>query len=223
MQPVRLGPTRGLPALTAATPRRTQTTRVARTRASASGPNPSGNKSSASSLGILRSALREKKGASGSNLGILSLNNWLKTALDITREPELRRIVDIVTNKNSLFGSKRGSGRQPANPYARMVTVDEAQGVVDCLKAFGFDGAETRQLVVSFPQLLCYSAEERLEDVLQYFVDVVGMSRDDVKQMLLARPTILGLPRSQLEQMLGCLMEDGKSQDDIKAILAKSL
>jgi len=65
--------------------------------------------------------------------------------------------------------------------------------------------------------------EERLEDVLEYFVDVVGMSRDDVKQMLLARPTILGLPRSQLEQMLGFLMEDGKSQDDIKAILANSL
>ena len=192
------------------------TTITTTTRAAASGPTPTptppGKKSSASSLGNLRSALRDKKGASGSNLGILSLTNWLKTALEITREPELRRIVDIVTNKNSLFGSKRGSSRQPANPYARMVTVDEVQGVVDCLKAFGFDGAETRQLVVAFPQVLCYSAEERLEDVLEYFVHVVGISREEVKQMLLARPTILGLPRSQLEQMIGFLVENGTSE-----------
>jgi hypothetical protein len=50
----------------------------------------------------------------GSNLTAISLANRLKD-LGITQEPEIRRIVDIMTNPNSLYGTK--SGRQPVNPY----------------------------------------------------------------------------------------------------------
>lgn len=197
--------------------------RVVFVSAGTNGPAPPGKKSSASSIGNLRSALRDKSQNKTSNLGILSLTNWLRTTVDITREPELRRVVDIVTNKNSLFGSKRGSGRQAANPYARMITVDEAQSVVDCLMAFGLDGVETRQLVLAFPQILCYSVEERLTPVLDYFVDGIGIPKDEVQRMILSRPTILGLPRGQLEQMLGFLVENGSSQEEIISLLSKTL
>ncbi len=175
-----------------------------------------------SSLGSLRSALRSKDTPKGSNLGILSLTNFLKTSLNITREPEVRRIIDIVTNKNSLFASKGGSGRQAGNPYARMVTVDEAEKVVTCLEEFGFTAAELRQLVLASPQVLCYSVA-RIEDLLTFLERDAGLSVEDVRQSLLARPTIMGLPRGQLERIVGFLLENGSSQEDVKLMLQRSL
>lgn len=154
---------------------------------------------------------------------VISLTNFLKTSLNITREPDVRRIVDIMTNKNSLYGSKRGSGRQPANPYARNVTVDEAQGVVDCLGEFGFDASEVQQVVLAFPQVLCYPVDERIRDMLEYLEEEVGIPRKDVKTMLLSRPTVLGLPKKQMEQMLGFLLENGTSHEEVLALLQKSL
>jgi len=174
------------------------------------------------SLGSLRSALRNKDSGKGSNLGILSLTNFLKTTLNITREPEVRRIIDIVTNKNSLFASKGGSGRQAGNPNARMVTVDEAEKVVKCLEEFGFVAAELRQLVIAFPQVLCYSIP-RIQMLLTFLEHDAGISAEDVRQTLLARPTIMGLPRGQLERIVGFLLENGSSQEDIKSMLQRSL
>lgn len=175
-----------------------------------------------SSLGSLRSALRSKEAGKGSNLGILSLTNFLKTSLNITREPEVRRIIDIVTNKNSIFASKGGSGRQAGNPYARMVTVDEAEMVVTCLEEFGFSAAELRQLVLACPQVLCYSVP-RIEELLAFLEHDAGISPGDVRQTLLARPTIMGLPRGQLEQIVGFLLENGTTQEDVKSMLQRSL
>lgn len=54
----------------------------------------------------------------GSNLTAISLGNRLKD-LGITQEPEIRRIVDIMTNPNSLYGTK--NARQPVNPYVCVV------------------------------------------------------------------------------------------------------
>jgi len=184
-----------------------------------------GGKSSSpgsSSLGSLRSALRSKDTGKGSNLGILSLTNFLKTSLDITREPEVRRVIDIVTNKNSLFASKGGSGRQAGNPHARMVTVDEAEKVVKCLEEFGFTAAELRQLMLASPQVLCYSVP-RIEDLLTFLERDAGLSAEDVRQTLLARPTIMGLPRGQLEQIVGFLLENGSNREDVKSMLQRSL
>jgi hypothetical protein len=183
-----------------------------------------GKKSSKSSgsLNNLRAALKEKNG-SGSNLSAISLTNFLKTTLDIAREEETRRIVDIMTNKNSLYGSKGGTSRQPTNPYARNVTVDEAQAVVTCLAEFGFEKSEVKQLVISYPQILCYSVEDRIMIMLNYLVDNVGIERHDVRAMLLSRPTLLGLPSQQVEQLLSFLIENGTSQDDIINLLEKSL
>lgn len=189
--------------------------------AAAVGGNPS-SPGKSSALGNLRSALRNQNSGKTGNLGIISLTNFLKTALNITHEPELRRIVDIMTNKNSLYASKGGSGRQAGNPYARLVSVDEAQVVVDCMKEFGFTIDEIRQLVIAFPQLLCYSVE-RVDDLLDFFVSTAGISGGEVRRMLLARPTILGLPRRQLEQIVGFLLENGSSQEDVVYMLQKSL
>ena len=146
----------------------------------------------------------------------------MKTTLNITREPEVRRIIDIVTNKNSLFASKGGSGRQAGNPNARMVTVDEAEKVVKCLEEFGFVAAELRQLVIAFPQVLCYSIP-RIQMLLTFLEHDAGISAEDVRQTLLARPTIMGLPRGQLERIVGFLLENGSSQEDIKSMLQRSL
>lgn len=63
---------------------------------------------------IASAALRQTQ--RGSNLTALALQNYLR-GLGIEREADLRRIVDIVTNPNSLFGTK--GGKNPINPYVR--------------------------------------------------------------------------------------------------------
>lgn len=183
-------------------------------------PKPS-TKGEAAATGLLRSALKAGNPRQSSNLGILSLTNFLKTSLGITRDPEIRRIVDIMTNKNSLYGTKKG--RQPVNPYARMVTVQEATAVTEYLSSFGFTNDEIRQLVIAFPQILCYSVEERIQDLLEYLVDSVGIPQESLRSILLQRPTVFGLQKKQLEQMLGFLLNNGSSQDDIIRLLQTTL
>lgn len=126
-----------------------------------------------------------------------------------------------MTNKNSLYGTKKG--RQPVNPYARIVTVQEATAVTEYLSSFGFTNDEIRQLVIAFPQILCYSVEERIQDLLEYLVDSVGISQESLRSILLQRPTVFGLQKKQLEQMLGFLLNNGSSQDDIIRLLQTTL
>lgn len=179
------------------------------------------SKGDIAATGLLRSALQGTQKASTSNLGILALTNFLKTSLNITRDPEIRRITDIMTNKNSLYGTKKG--RQPVNPYARKVTVQEATAVTEYLATFGFTKDEIRQLVIAFPQILCYSVEERIQDLLEYLVDSVGIPQERLRTILLQRPTVFGLQRKQLEQMLGFLLNNGTTQDEIIRLLQTSL
>ena len=179
------------------------------------------SKGDIAATGLLRSALQGTQKPSTSNLGILALTNFLKTSLSITRDPEIRRILDIMTNKNSLYGTKKG--RQPVNPYARNVTVQEATAVTEYLATFGFTKDEIRQLVIAFPQILCYSVEERIQDLLEYLVDSVGIPQERLRTILLQRPTVFGLQKKQLEQMLGFLLNNGSSQDEIIRLLQTSL
>ncbi|KAI8113416.1 hypothetical protein M9435_003418 [Picochlorum sp. BPE23] len=177
------------------------------------------SKSDRKSNGLLRSAL--KGSPKGSNLTAISLANRLKD-LGITQEPEIRRIVDIMTNPNSLYGTK--SGRQPVNPYARNVSVNEVDQVVGYLtEEVGFSNTSVQQLVQSFPQILCYSVDERLRLLVDYLVESVGIPQDDVRAILLKRPTLFGLQKGQLEQMLGFLLNNGTPMEDIIAMLETSL
>lgn len=178
----------------------------------------------ASATDLLRSSLRKEPSSLGNtnNLTILALTHFLKTSLDITRDAEIRRIVDIMTNTNSLYGTKKG--RQPVNPYARYsITVDEVTVVTEYLSGFGFTKDEIRQLVIAFPQILCYSVEERIQDLLEYLVDSVGIPPENLRALVLQRPTVFGLQKKQLEQMLGFLQNNGSTQDDIVRLLQTTL
>ncbi len=50
----------------------------------------------------------------GSNLALLAAGNYLR-GLGISNQTDVTRILDILTNKNSLFGTK--GGKTPVNPY----------------------------------------------------------------------------------------------------------
>ena len=54
------------------------------------------------------------------NLTSLALSNYLR-GLGFARETDIRRVVDIVMNPNSLYGTK--GGKQPINPYVGFVSI----------------------------------------------------------------------------------------------------
>ena len=55
----------------------------------------------------------------GGNLTFLAAGNYLRV-LGISNQADVTRILDILTNKNSLFGTK--GGKQPINPYVSYST-----------------------------------------------------------------------------------------------------
>jgi hypothetical protein len=61
---------------------------------------------------LLRNSLKQPK--PGNNLTLLAAGNYLR-GLGIDNQADVTRILDVVTNPNSLFGTKRGKG--PVNPY----------------------------------------------------------------------------------------------------------
>lgn len=61
---------------------------------------------------LLRNALRQPK--AGSNLKLLAAGNFLRS-LGVQNQADVTRVLDICTNPNSLFGTKRG--KSPMNPY----------------------------------------------------------------------------------------------------------
>jgi hypothetical protein len=54
----------------------------------------------------------------GSNLALLAAGNYLRS-LGIEGGADITRILDILTNKNSLFGTK--GGKTPVNPYVSLM------------------------------------------------------------------------------------------------------
>jgi hypothetical protein len=50
----------------------------------------------------------------GSNLTLLAAGNYLRS-LGLSNQADITRILDVLTNKNSLFGTK--GGKTPVNPY----------------------------------------------------------------------------------------------------------
>lgn len=66
----------------------------------------------------------------GGNLALMAAGNYLRS-LGIESAPDCARILDVLTNPNSLFGTKGGRGR--VNPYARNITVEEMTAVVEFL------------------------------------------------------------------------------------------
>lgn len=104
------------------------------------------------------------------------------------------------------------------------MSVNEVDQVVGYLtEDVGFSNKDVQQLVQSFPQILCYSVDERLRLLVDYLIESVGIPQDDVRAILLKRPTLFGLQKGQLEQMLGFLLNNGTPMEDIIAMLETSL
>lgn len=64
----------------------------------------------------MRAALNE--GRSGGKLAHFAAANYLRS-IGIDNPPDVARIIDVLTNPNSLFGTRGGS--QPINPYVSCV------------------------------------------------------------------------------------------------------
>eukprot|EP00890_Picochlorum_soloecismus_P002065 jgi/Picsp_1/285/NSC_00284-R1_protein len=170
---------------------------------------------------VLRSVLGSASTSGTRNLTALALSNYLR-GLGFARETDIRRVVDIVMNPNSLYGTK--GGKQPINPYARStITVAEVEKVIDYFVEFGFSGSEVNQLVTAFPQVLCYPVEERIKLLFDYLSDTVGFGHSELRNMILHRPNILGLTGSQVEQMIGFFLANGSSKEEIVRLLQTSL
>ena len=65
---------------------------------------------------LLRNAFKQPK--AGRNLKLLAAGNYLRE-LGIQNQADVTRVLDICTNPNSLFGTKRG--KNPVNPYVCMM------------------------------------------------------------------------------------------------------
>lgn len=82
------------------------------------------------------------------------------------------------------------------------------------------------QIILEFPQVLCYSVTERLVPFYEYLEspEVVGMSVDQVNQLITRRPNTLGLERDSVERIVGYLLyTNSSSMSDVVEMLEKSL
>jgi len=110
-----------------------------------------------------------------------------------------------------------------AQLQARKITVEEMQTVVAFMLSSGFSKAEISRLVVDFPQMLGYPVDDRLRPLLEYLTRNLELSSTQVVDMIVRRPCLLGLQRENVERMVGFLVENGSSKDEIMKLLEFSL
>jgi len=79
------------------------------------------------------------------------------------------------------------------------------------------------QIVKEFPQVLGYPVEARLQPLFAYLAEALQLSPAAVADLLKARPVLLGLQRESVERMVGFLIENGSSQEEILKLLETSL
>ena len=71
--------------------------------------------------------------------------------------------------------------------------------------------------------MLSYSIEERLAPFLAYLGNEIGLSEGDLTNLIQQRPVLLGLKRENVEQLVGYLVENGSSREEIVHLLQTSL
>jgi mTERF len=116
---------------------------------------------------------------SNTNVYVVEATDYLKS-LNISNVADTTRVIDVCTNPNSLFTGRSG---RAGNLYARKLTIPEMQSVVAFLDDAGFGGDQIKQLIVAYPQLLCYSVDERLEPLYAYLTADVGLSNQQFVQV----------------------------------------
>lgn len=162
-------------------------------------------------------------------LGGLSISSQIQTVCMEPREENNQLIPTCVPSPYHVHARRPcHTSYTVLTPYmsmqARPMSVDEVTVVVNYLEEFGFSRDELIQLILAFPQILSYSVEERIQDLLEYLVsDEIGCSIEQVRTMISKRPTIIGLQRSQVEQMIGFLLNNGSTQEEVVAMLESSL
>lgn len=78
-------------------------------------------------------------------------------------------------------------------------------------------------IITSFPAVLCYPVEDRIEALFSYLMTEVDMSSEAVMALMCSRPNLLGLSKPRLEQMLGFLLNNGTEKEEIIRLLQTSL
>jgi hypothetical protein len=80
------------------------------------------------------------------------------------------------------------------------------------------------QIILEFPQVLCYSVPDRLEPFFNYLVSEVGLSQEQAAGIVKRRPDVLGLDQKALERLVGYLVEtNGSSMEEVIGLLESSL
>jgi hypothetical protein len=80
------------------------------------------------------------------------------------------------------------------------------------------------QIILAFPQVLCYSVEDRLEQFFTYFgSESLGLEPNRIVELVRTRPDLLGLQQSNVARMVDYLKENGSSNEEIIHYLATSL
>lgn len=79
------------------------------------------------------------------------------------------------------------------------------------------------QIILEFPQVLCYSVPDRLEPFFDYLMGEVGLTQESVASVVQHRPVVLGLEPSALERLVGYLVENGSSMEEVVHMLKTSL
>lgn len=97
------------------------------------------------------------------------------------------------------------------------------QEVVDFMAATGFSTENIARLVVDFPQLLGYPVEQRLRPLMEYLSGTLEISSEQVVDLVVRRPCLLGLERENIERMVGFLVTNGSSIEEILKLLESSL
>lgn len=89
-----------------------------------------------------------------------------------------------------------------------------------CLPTFQLGTA--LQVILQHPPVLCYSVE-RLQQLSEYLSSEVGLSKEQLCELIMQRPSLLGLPHDNVSRIVGFLQESGVPHEEIVKLLGTTL
>ncbi|KAI3436222.1 hypothetical protein D9Q98_002276 [Chlorella vulgaris] len=169
---------------------------------------------------LLRDALQQP--AQGQNLAYLAAGNFLQ-GLGIDNQTEINRVLDVAMNPNSLWA--RNNRKQPTNPHARPLSVDDdLKPLVEFLQAAGLSQEQIAKAILVHPALLSYRVEQRLQPFFAFLAEQpLALSRDEAAVVVQRRPSILGVEVAGLRRMVAFLLESGNSREQVIELMATTL
>lgn len=79
------------------------------------------------------------------------------------------------------------------------------------------------QIILEFPQVLCYSVDERLHPFFDFLTSSLELDKSSLIAMIKHRPGLLGLNQKSVSQLVDYLKSVGSSRDEIIHFLQTSL